>query len=73
MDNTNLTPEELEFVNGIKAEMEFFERYKRYIAEVQKIFIKQGAKAARAYIRATADKILLIASDEMIHKLLTKL
>lgn len=69
----NLTKEELQFVNNIKAEMEFFDRYKALMREVKKIFISQGPKAARAYVRTQSTRIVTIAADEMFHALMTKL
>jgi len=73
MDDLKLTKEELEFVNNIKVEMEFFDQYKELMKEVKKIFISQGPKAAKAYVRIKADRIVGIAVDEMFHALMTKL
>lgn len=69
----NLTEAELKYVNGIKAEMQFFERYKQYMAQVKKIYIDKGEEAALTFIKATADSLLIIAADEMFTDLFNKL
>jgi len=69
----NLTPKELKFVEEVQAEMEFFDQYKELMKEVKKIFISQGPKAARAWVRTQSHRIVSIAADEMFHALMTKL
>lgn len=69
----NLTESELEYVNTIKAEMEFYNKYKSFMKEVKAIFLNDGPEVAKKYIRDSADHLLGIACDELFWKLFTKL
>lgn len=72
-DLGEITPEEQEFINRIQAEMVFFERHKELMKEIKKVFLSQGPKAAKAYVRTQADRIVTIAVDEMFTDLFNKL
>ena len=68
----DLTPREEEAVKRTIAEMQFYDKYKEFMAEVKTIFIYKGPEQARNYIKSKADDILQMACDEMFWLLFDK-
>ena len=68
-----ITAEQEELINRTMAEMEFYNQYKEFIAEVKTTFLQKGPEAARGFIKSKTDHILTIACDEMFWSLFNKL
>jgi hypothetical protein len=68
-----LTAKEMAFLKKVKADLEFYDKYKDLISEVKRVFIKQGPEAAKQFIQSKTDDILTIATDELFWSLFTEL
>ena len=68
-----LTEKEQKYVDKIVANLEFYDRYKKFMGQVKGVYLEKGPEAAIEFIRGKDEFILKLAVDELFSALFTNL
>ena len=68
-----ITKHEQEYINGIQAEMIFYDQYLDFMKRVKKQYVEYGPEQAIRYVQSYAADLVGIAADELFSALFNKL